>query len=238
MLQSNYTGVDKTLSTSNKIADEFLKHLTEADDLDRFLEVYNTKIAKQYKLKKAKTAKTAIRYLLLFLSYKLIENLKSSLSYEYILNDDLFTNEYKKSISKAVNYATANKDIKVNNGVKQRKGYTAEIIGAGIAIAVVRRMRNRANIIIDCNGVKLANEKLIAKAIEITKTTNVAYELGNINSNAPRYTKFKFEAVIDNRTTPQCRSLHGLVFNLEEAQAGINIPPLHVNCRSSITLLP
>lgn len=230
MLQSNYKGVDKTLSTSNAIADEFLEYLKEEDDLDSFLEVYNTKIAKKYKLKKAKTVKTAVRYIMLYLSYKLISDIKNSLIYENIVNKDLFTNEYKKSISKAVNYATTNKDVKVSNGVKQKKGYTTEIVGAGLAILAVKRMRNRAKVILDCNGVKLANEKLVEKAKEENK---IAIAVGD----APKYTHFMFQAVLDNRTTPICRSLHGEIFEIDEAQAGVNIPPIHVACRSAIMLL-
>lgn len=228
MLQSNYKGVDKTLSTSNKIAEEFYKELKEEDDLDRFLEIYNKKIAGKYKLKKAKTAKTAIRYILLYLSYDLLSNLRESLRYEDIVNDDLFTKEYKKSITKAVNYSTGNKDVKISNGVKQKKGYSKEIITGGIALAVVKRMRNRTNVILDSNGVKLSNEKLIEKVI--TETTS--------STSTPEYTRFRFNAVIDGRTTPICRSLNGRIFDIEEAQAGVNIPPLHPRCRSSIEFLP
>lgn len=230
MLHSNYKGVDKTLSTLNSIADEFLEYLKEEDDLDSFLEVYNTKIAKKYKLKKAKTVKTAVRYIMLYLSYKLISDIKNSLIYENIVNKDLFTKEYKKSISKAVNYTTTNKDVKVSNGVKQKKGYTKEIVGAGLAILAVKRMRNRANVIIDCNGVKLSNEKLIAKAKEENK---IAITVGD----APKYTHFIFHAVIDNRTTPICKSLNGEIFEIDELRAGVNCPPMHINCRSSIELI-
>lgn len=237
LLQSNYRGVDNTLSTSNKLIDELLSFIKEDDDLDRLLEVYNKEIASKYKLKKAKTVKTAIRYMMLYLSYKLISDLKESLKYEDILNRDLFTDEYKKSITKMVNYTTLNKDVKVNNGVKQKKGYTTA--GTGLAIIALKRMRNRANVIIDCNGVKLANEKLIAKVKESNEATissNTAFD--NITVSGQVYKHYIFNAVIDSRTTDICRSLNGRIFKIDEMQAGVNCPPMHINCRSSIKLLP
>ena len=46
--------------------------------------------------------------------------------------------------------------------------------------------------------------------------------------------KFEFLATLDNRTSEICRSMDGLVFNIEDAQIGLNVPPLHPYCRSRI----
>lgn len=46
--------------------------------------------------------------------------------------------------------------------------------------------------------------------------------------------KFEFSAHLDSRTSDICRSLDGKIFNIEEAQPGVNIPPIHPNCRSCI----
>lgn len=45
--------------------------------------------------------------------------------------------------------------------------------------------------------------------------------------------KYKFEATLDNRTSDICQSLDGQVFELKEAQEGVNYPPMHPNCRST-----
>ena len=45
--------------------------------------------------------------------------------------------------------------------------------------------------------------------------------------------KYRFVARLDSRTSPQCRELNGKVFNVSEAIAGENLPPLHPNCRST-----
>ena len=46
--------------------------------------------------------------------------------------------------------------------------------------------------------------------------------------------KFQFLATLDNRTSDICRSMDGLVFNIEDAEIGLNVPPLHPYCRSRI----
>lgn len=45
--------------------------------------------------------------------------------------------------------------------------------------------------------------------------------------------KYKFEATLDNRTSDICQSLDGEVFDVKEAQEGVNYPPMHPNCRST-----
>lgn len=47
--------------------------------------------------------------------------------------------------------------------------------------------------------------------------------------------KYKYDATLDNRTSEICQSLDGQVFDVKEAQEGINYPPMHPNCRSSTT---
>jgi len=45
---------------------------------------------------------------------------------------------------------------------------------------------------------------------------------------------YRYLAAIDDRTSDICMSLDGQVFLTKEATAGVNMPPMHVNCRSSI----
>jgi len=47
-------------------------------------------------------------------------------------------------------------------------------------------------------------------------------------------TKVQFKAVIDERTTEECREMNGKVFNIDDLVLGENLPPLHYNCRSVI----
>lgn len=39
--------------------------------------------------------------------------------------------------------------------------------------------------------------------------------------------EYEFMAFLDKKTSPQCRELDGEVINIDEAKAGVNLPPLH-----------
>ena len=44
---------------------------------------------------------------------------------------------------------------------------------------------------------------------------------------------YEYMAVIDSRTSKVCRDLDGKVFKVEDAEVGVNYPPLHPLCRST-----
>lgn len=46
--------------------------------------------------------------------------------------------------------------------------------------------------------------------------------------------EYEFLAELDNRTSNICRELNGKRFKMAEAEVGINLPPMHPNCRSTI----
>lgn len=51
--------------------------------------------------------------------------------------------------------------------------------------------------------------------------------------------KYEFSAHLDNRTSEICAEIDGKVFDLKDAQAGTNLPPMHPFCRSStVPVLP
>lgn len=45
--------------------------------------------------------------------------------------------------------------------------------------------------------------------------------------------QYEFIATLDNRTSAVCAGLDGKVFDIEDAQTGVNYPPMHPNCRST-----
>jgi SPP1 gp7 family putative phage head morphogenesis protein len=46
--------------------------------------------------------------------------------------------------------------------------------------------------------------------------------------------KYEILATLDNRTSEICRSMDGRVFALSEREVGVNYPPLHARCRSTV----
>ncbi|ATU29618.1 minor capsid protein [Enterococcus faecium] len=76
--------------------------------------------------------------------------------------------------------------------------------------------------------------KARAEAIVRTDGTNIIN-----NATAKRYieaglSKYDYLAHIDSRTTETCKSLNGKTFELKDYQPGVNAPPMHVGCRSTI----
>lgn len=47
-------------------------------------------------------------------------------------------------------------------------------------------------------------------------------------------THYKYLSAIDERTSEICKELNGKVFSFSEAVVGVNMPPCHANCRSTI----
>lgn len=46
--------------------------------------------------------------------------------------------------------------------------------------------------------------------------------------------QYEYLATLDSRTSEICRDMDGRVFRLSEKQVGVNYPPLHPNCRSTV----
>jgi len=74
----------------------------------------------------------------------------------------------------------------------------------------------RPNMVVRTETVRIANKALVN-----------LYDDNNIK-------KYRWLAALSERTCPLCEALNGQVFTLNESQQGVNLPPLHANCRCSI----
>lgn len=50
-------------------------------------------------------------------------------------------------------------------------------------------------------------------------------------------TKFRFKAIIDDRTSEKCRELNDNIYDIKEFKIGVNAGPLHPNCRSRVEFI-
>ena len=50
------------------------------------------------------------------------------------------------------------------------------------------------------------------------------------------YQKYIYDAFIDNRTSTICKELDNSVHYIDDAEIGVNFPPMHPNCRSTCVL--
>ncbi len=72
------------------------------------------------------------------------------------------------------------------------------------------------------------------RAVMVTTTeTTYSYNRGRlIGFKENRVDYVRFSAVMDARTSPVCRSRHGLIMKLDDPNVSYSTPPLHVKCRS------
>lgn len=101
--------------------------------------------------------------------------------------------------------------------------------------------------IVDCIARGTTKNELIA---ELRKNINVGYfeadrlirtEMAFIQNKAiyDKYLEagieeYEYCAFLDGRTSEVCRGLDGKVFKMADAKVGVNYPPLHPNCRSTV----
>lgn len=66
--------------------------------------------------------------------------------------------------------------------------------------------------------------------------TNYAMNQGHLKGYADSgvVEKYEFLAAIDSRTSKLCKNQNGKVHKLSDATVGVNYPPLHPNCRSTV----
>jgi SPP1 gp7 family putative phage head morphogenesis protein len=73
-------------------------------------------------------------------------------------------------------------------------------------------------------------------ALIIRTETTYAYNRGRLSSYREAKVDYvRFSAILDSRTSPQCRSRHGLVMAMKDPDLSANTPPLHGHCRSVLT---
>lgn len=74
-----------------------------------------------------------------------------------------------------------------------------------------------------------------SKAMIRTAITEVANEMERRTSMDMGMTEYEYVATLDERTCPVCGGMDGKIANLKSAEAGVNFPPMHKNCRCVTT---
>lgn len=88
-------------------------------------------------------------------------------------------------------------------------------------------------------GVKAIRERFgvgfsDADRIVRTETQRVLNEGQAQSYISNNYTQYEYLAELDDRTSDICEDLNGEVFDFIDKQIGVNFPPMHPNCRSTI----
>lgn len=67
--------------------------------------------------------------------------------------------------------------------------------------------------------------------------TEYNFVMGQANKQAfmeANVTKYEVSAVMDRKTSKTCRNLDGEQFDFEDAKVGVNYPPFHARCRTTV----
>lgn len=75
--------------------------------------------------------------------------------------------------------------------------------------------------------------KFAAERIVRTETTYISNAAEIESYKECGIDKYVFIATLDLRTSSQCREHDKKIFNVKDAEAGVNLPPLHPHCRST-----
>jgi SPP1 gp7 family putative phage head morphogenesis protein len=73
-----------------------------------------------------------------------------------------------------------------------------------------------------------------AETLARTETTHVITKTTVDRYKDFGYEEYEYEAYLDSRTSQVCRNLDGSKFQLKDYESGVNAPPMHPNCRSTI----
>lgn len=73
----------------------------------------------------------------------------------------------------------------------------------------------------------------------ITTEANSLFNEGQrqVISKNPLIKGYRFRAVLDSRTSKQCQEMDGKYIPKEQIKIGVNFPPLHPRCRSTVTVV-
>lgn len=186
------------------------------------------------------TVKTSINNMLLSAITFVYKSVHDSLSNMYDIKRD-YVAPTNKQLLEILNLKwsgiTFSKRVDKNTKVLRAslRDYVTKMLITGKSVKITAKQYIEANkhLLNDFkkNYNKHKNRAITAVRTEYTYVSNQATRMVFEYFDVEEY---EYLAFLDNRTSLVCREQDGNVYNLTEAKAGVNYPPLHPNCRSSV----
>ena len=100
----------------------------------------------------------------------------------------------------------------------------------------IRRNQAYKKVVLELNNLVKGGKgyKGIHKVLR-QETTRVLAESKAQSYEEAGITQYRYLATLDDRTTDICQRKDGNIYDFKDMQVGVNFPPLHFGCRSSIT---
>ena len=220
--QRSLRNLDKSLS------DLYLKMLEDGEvssltlyKEDRYVNLYNS-IAKE--VNTLSNAQKSVMYVGLSGAYKdTFEATADALEYNFSLLS-------KEQIEKAVAMNWQGRNFSDSIWSEKRKLFS-QLNKSIVDTIILGKSKDIAvKVLKDRLGVSFSNADRLVR----TETMYIINQGQKDMYVAAGYTQYKILAAIDSRTSEICKRENGNVYSFAEAVAGVNYPPLHVRCRSTI----
>ena len=137
----------------------------------------------------------------------------------------------REAIKKIIEYPYAGKMF--SDRIWDNKDALVKYIQQGLTVGIIRGdsiQKMSRQLKKDLNVLYYQAERLVRT--ETNYAMNQAHLKGYKDSGVVE--KYEFLAAHDKRTSKLCRDLDGQMFELSEATVGVNYPPVHCNCRSTV----
>ena len=150
--------------------------------------------------------------------------------YAEFMGDKTFYNVYPQQVEAAVktNWSGEHFSERIWNNKKLLVQQLDKIILDGIALGVSRKELNKMLL------KKFDTVYYCADRIVRTESMFIYNRAHYDYYSKAGIRQYEFLAEIDNRTSVKCKDHNRKVYYLAEAQVGLNYPPLHPNCRSTV----
>lgn len=235
---------------------ELLKKLSDGErkllieDIDKFIEKYpkyeNLKKVREsiYKLDRLESLKVSINLSQMELAEKEVEEVKKYLEDVYktgfdYANKELgyptnFNSYNKEAVEKFINKSWVG-GINFSKRIYNNRDKVSKWVMTEFADGVkrgesydrlIKKMMNRFQEV----------SKSSAKRLVTTEASYILNE-SSMKVFEDEFDEYKYNAMLDAKTSKLCRRLDGEVYKISERKAGKNFPPMHPNCRSSFTIV-
>lgn len=235
---------------------ELLKKLSDGErkllieDIDKFIEKYPKyeKLKKVresiYKLDRLESLKVSINLSQMELAEKEVEEVKKYLEDVYktgfdYANKELgyptnFNSYNKEAVEKFINKSWVG-GINFSKRIYNNRDKVSKWVMTEFADGVkrgesydrlIKKMMNRFQEV----------SKSSAKRLVTTEASYILNE-SSMKVFEDEFDEYKYNALLDAKTSKLCRRLDGEVYKISERKAGKNFPPMHPNCRSSFTIV-
>lgn len=212
----------------NKIADNWIKGLCEAEFPEKF-----TKILKS-------SLREALAYGY-WLQWLYLSELRGNKYQGKITLSD--GDSIKDSVQKFMNTGEWN-EVVPKDAVNWINNYVPKLSG-NFSSDVLEKTRDVIKNSLQEGTTLQQREKELQKVLDVSKNRieNIArteitraHNLGSLVAMKANQDVIgvEFSAVLDNRTTPMCSERHGLRMRLDDDRIPFNTPPLHCRCRSML----